>query len=83
MTTQAEVRTRILVISDTHCALPAAAESDVAFRHPLPKVDVLLHAGDLTMNGQVYQHERAIELIKGIEAELKVVVPGSKCQPFD
>lgn len=71
------VRTRILVLSDTHNAVPEPPGSDAAFRWPLPKADVLLHAGDLTMNGAVDQHQRALDLIRGVDAELKIVVPGN------
>lgn len=72
-----EVRTRILVLSDTHNALPRRRGSDGVFRWPLPKADVLLHAGDLTMNGKLEQNKAALELIKGINAELKIVIPGN------
>ncbi|ETN43248.1 uncharacterized protein HMPREF1541_02407 [Cyphellophora europaea CBS 101466] len=77
MTDEAGVKTRVLILSDTHCALPGAAHSREVFRWPLPKADVLLHAGDLTMNGKGDQHQRALELIKGCDAELKIVIPGN------
>ncbi|KAJ4524886.1 hypothetical protein HRR83_000524 [Exophiala dermatitidis] len=47
------------------------------FRHPLPSADVLLHCGDLTMNGSIDQHRRAIELIDSVQADLKIVIPGN------
>ena len=76
-----EVKTRILIISDTHCALPQDADvankEQLPFRKPLPKVDVLLHAGDLTRNGKLDQHQKAVELLKMIDAELKIVIPGN------
>ena len=72
-----ERKVRFLIISDTHNALPADTKSDQPFRWPLPKADVLLHAGDLTMNGTLEQHQKALELIKGIDAELKIVIPGN------
>lgn len=72
-----EVRTRVLVLSDTHSALPAPSDGDIAYRWPLPRADVLLHAGDLTMNGKIDQHRKALELIKGVDAELKIVIPGN------
>lgn len=101
------IRTRILILSDTHSALPqgytptldpraedeqrlstnraAAAPSQhenpevdiVPFTHPLPSADVLLHCGDLTMNGSVEQHARAVALLKSIDAPLKIVIPGN------
>ncbi|RMZ90811.1 hypothetical protein DV736_g1947, partial [Chaetothyriales sp. CBS 134916] len=78
------VKTRILIISDTHNALPLNTHTDahdnshlVPFKWPLPKADVLLHAGDLTSNGKDLQHERALELLTRIDASLKVVIPGN------
>jgi Icc-related predicted phosphoesterase len=72
-----EVRTRILIMSDTHSALPAPSSGDATFRWPLPKADILLHAGDLTMNGKLDQHRAALELINGVDAELKIIIPGN------
>ena len=77
MASRSEVTTRILIISDTHSALPASSESGVPFRQPLTEADILLHAGDLTMNGRFDQHARAVELIKSHDAELKIVIPGN------
>ena len=74
------VKTRILVLSDTHTALPFPSDIEhdlISFKWPLPKADILLHAGDLTMNGKDIQHERAVELIKGVDPELKIVIPGN------
>jgi len=71
------LRTRFLILSDTHSALPFPDYTDHSFRYPLPTADVLLHAGDLTSNGTLEQHRRAIELIRGVEAELKIVIPGN------
>jgi Icc-related predicted phosphoesterase len=72
------VKTRFLILSDTHNAIPASASSNKSLhRWPLPKADVLLHAGDLTMTGKIYQHHKALELIKGVDAEIKIVIPGN------
>jgi predicted phosphohydrolase len=73
------MKTRILVLSDTHSALPRPPGSGSVddFRWPLPKADILIHAGDLTMNGKLEQHQRALELIRGVDAELKIVIPGN------
>lgn len=71
------VRTRFLLISDTHSAFPLpTAESDVA-RPPPPKADVLLHCGDLTMVGLLYEYERTLELLKSFDADLKLVIAGN------
>jgi Icc-related predicted phosphoesterase len=72
------VKTRILVLSDTHSTLPAPANSNsLSYRWPLPKVDVLLHAGDLTGTGKIEQHEKALQLLSNVDAELKIVIPGN------
>lgn len=77
MSSEGDVRTRVLVLSDTHSALPRSSDSDSLFRWPLPKADILLHAGDLMSNGKLEQHKSALELIKGVDAELKIVIPGN------
>lgn len=71
------VKTRILVLSDTHNALPFPSTQEHAFREPLPPADVVLHAGDLTMTGKIWEYERAIKLLEGIDAKLKIVIAGN------
>ncbi|KIX96272.1 uncharacterized protein Z520_08050 [Fonsecaea multimorphosa CBS 102226] len=79
------ISTRILIISDTHAhlALPPADDSGspvavvVPFHQPLPSADVLIHCGDLTMNGALSQHEAALSLLTSAKAELKIVIPGN------
>lgn len=71
-------KTRILIISDTHTATPYGKDdAEHAFRWPLPAADVLLHAGDLTGNGALYQHEVTAEMIRNAPAILKIVIPGN------
>jgi Icc-related predicted phosphoesterase len=71
-------KTRFLIISDTHSAIPYPEEdTEHAFRWPLPEADVLLHCGDLTGNGALEQHERTVEMIKKAPAKLKIVIPGN------
>ncbi|KAF2256869.1 ser/Thr protein phosphatase family protein [Trematosphaeria pertusa] len=73
------IKTRILILSDTHSASPLqnASNTHTAFRAPLPKADVLLHCGDLTMVGLMREYEQALEMLKGIEADLKLVIAGN------
>jgi predicted MPP superfamily phosphohydrolase len=72
------VKTRILIISDTHSAtIFPPGKADVPFREPLPKADVLLHCGDLTMIGQLHEYEKTLELLAGIDAPLKLVIAGN------
>ena len=72
------IKTRILILSDTHAATPYEEKNtEFAFRWPLPRADVLLHAGDLTGNGAFWQHKRTAEMIRKAPAKLKIVIPGN------
>ncbi|KAH7075742.1 Metallo-dependent phosphatase-like protein [Paraphoma chrysanthemicola] len=73
------IKTRFLIISDTHSASPEenVANNDVAFRPPLPKADVLLHCGDLTMAGLLNEYERTLDMLESIDAGLKLVIAGN------
>ncbi|KEF57322.1 uncharacterized protein A1O9_05239 [Exophiala aquamarina CBS 119918] len=75
------LKTRLLILSDTHSALPrhsdSAFDSAVPFQTPLPAADVLIHCGDLTSNGRLDQHHKALELINSVDSELKIVIPGN------
>ena len=62
---------RFLTTSDTHGAWPYSSSN------PAPKVDVLLHCGDLTQVGGLPSFKRAIEDIKSVDAELKLVIAGN------
>ena len=61
---------RIVCISDTHNASPGQG-------YTLPKGDILIHAGDLTNNGQPSEIRRAIAWIREADYEHKVVVAGN------
>jgi predicted phosphodiesterase len=73
------IKTRFLIISDTHSASPAQniANNNAAFRPPLPKADVLLHCGDLTMVGHLHEYEKTLDMLEGIDADLKLVIAGN------
>lgn len=74
----ATTSTRFMIISDTHNFQFGNAEKwQGAFRQPVPKVDVLLHAGDLTERGQLEEFRGAINMLSGIDAELKLVIAGN------
>jgi predicted phosphodiesterase len=71
------VSTRILIISDTH-----SLEFDsprMPFGFPPPKVDIILHCGDLTKARKQTRkaYEGAIALLAAIPAELKLVIAGN------
>lgn len=72
------IKTRLCVISDTHTATPMPVSSaEYAYREPLPKADVLLHAGDLTTTGLVSEYQVMLDVLKKAEAELKIVIAGN------
>lgn len=71
-----KIKTRILIMSDTHSALPDP-DSDYPFAKPLPKADIAIHCGDLTSTGKLHQHDRALTLLKALPAPLKIVIPGN------
>jgi predicted phosphodiesterase len=44
---------------------------------PAPKVDVVLHCGDLTKVGDLLSPQHAVEDIKTFDPELKLVIAGN------
>ncbi|KAK5699027.1 hypothetical protein LTR97_006676 [Elasticomyces elasticus] len=62
---------RIMVISDTHGA------EELPRRNELPKVDILLHCGDLTSRGRLCEYEKTLSLLASVDAELKLVIAGN------
>lgn len=68
------VKTRVLIISDTHCA---------SLKHPLPSADLLIHCGDLTYTGLPEQHHKALDMLEGIDAPVKVVIAGNHERTLD
>lgn len=72
------VKTRICMISDTHTNAPNPAQfTSLAYRYPLPKADILLHAGDITRVGRRTEHEQMLSMLADAEAELKLVIAGN------
>ena len=72
------IRTRLLIISDTHTASPLPSTDPThAYRLPLPQADVLLHAGDITKVGYFAEYEAMFDMLKAAPAELKLVIPGN------
>lgn len=61
------MKTRILILSDTHSVELA----------DLPKADVVLHCGDLTENGVPEDYEKALRMLERTNAELKLVIAGN------
>jgi predicted phosphodiesterase len=81
MSSLTSVKTRFLIVSDTHSAqpLPDAAPDPhpIPFRQPLPKADVLLHCGDLTMVGTLVEYQQTLDMLRDCDAELKLVIAGN------
>lgn len=72
------IKTRICMISDTHTSTPNPPhKTDNAYRSPLPKANILLHAGDLTKVGYRTEHETMIKMLRDATAELKLVIAGN------
>lgn len=72
------VKTRFCLISDTHTRAPfPSTETEHGYRLPLPSADVLIHAGDLTMNGRVDEYRVTFDMLKAADAELKIVIAGN------
>lgn len=78
MISQHRVETRILVLSDTHAALPGPVKTpDLPYSQPFPSTDIAIHCGDLTSTGKLHEHYRALELLKQLPAPTKLVIPGN------
>ncbi|PPJ52370.1 hypothetical protein CBER1_10744 [Cercospora berteroae] len=63
------VNTRILMLSDTH--------GDALKRTVTTQADVAIHCGDLTEESKLDEFTAAIQLLKGIDAPLKLVIAGN------
>ncbi|KAI9797645.1 MAG: hypothetical protein M1835_007393 [Candelina submexicana] len=84
VTSPKTIKTRLTIISDTHShPLFSTDDASHAFRHPLPRADVLLHCGDLTSTGKIDEHQRTFSLVKSAEAELKLVIAGNHDMTLD
>ena len=68
---KASVRTRFLILADTH-----------GYRYlpdtkPVHPVDVVIHCGDLTADSRLAEYDAALQLLRDIDAPLKLVIPGN------
>ncbi|KAK4694555.1 hypothetical protein P7C71_g3048, partial [Lecanoromycetidae sp. Uapishka_2] len=76
--TSARTATKFMIISDTHnFQFEDDIERSCPLQLPTPKVDVLLHCGDLTQVGGVSSFKNALKMLGKIDAELKLVIPGN------
>lgn len=66
-----KIKTRFLIISDTHGIEFSAADK------PLQCVDVAIHCGDITDGSKLEEFRTTIQLLKDIDASLKLVIAGN------
>ena len=78
------VKTRVLIISDTHNQGPVPSDQKyAAYREPLPSADILLLAGDITLSGKVSEYQGMVDALSKIDAELKLVIAGNHDTTLD
>lgn len=65
----------MFLVSDTHNVVPLPTSR--VFRTPLPKCDVLIHAGDMTNTGSIHGFESTLGWIEKADAELKIIIAGN------
>lgn len=70
------INASFLIMSDTH-GLDIHENIAHDFRLPLPKVDFLLHCGDLTQVGGQGPYRNALKMLGEIDAELKLIIAGN------
>jgi 3',5'-cyclic AMP phosphodiesterase CpdA len=63
------VKTRFLVISDTH--------GSEDFRRPIDPADVAIHCGDLTEESKLDEFRATLRFLKRLDAPLKLVIAGN------
>lgn len=83
MASTSQIKTRLLILSDTHGhslfdpeTAPAEAQQ-YAFHEPLPSADVAIHCGDLTLMSHVKEYKTTFDVMRSIDAPLKLVIPGN------
>ncbi|KAK0651404.1 ser/Thr protein phosphatase family protein [Cercophora newfieldiana] len=64
------IKTRFLVVSDTHA-------DPISESLPSMPVDVAIYCGDLTEESKLREMEVTLELLRSINAPLKLVIPGN------
>lgn len=66
-----KIRTRLLILSDTH------GEDFSSGDRPQQYADVVLHCGDLTDGSKLEEFQTSINMLKSIDAPLKLVIVGN------
>ncbi|CAK7212920.1 hypothetical protein SBRCBS47491_001627 [Sporothrix bragantina] len=71
------VKTRILILSDT-CGQQFPAD-----RLPKCKVDLVLYCGNLTKESKISEYHTTIDMLKSLDAPMKLVIPGNNDYSLD
>ncbi|KAL8689504.1 MAG: hypothetical protein Q9218_004843 [Villophora microphyllina] len=79
MASSSAIPTAFLILSDTHDIEFDTFTKDVwpAQRKQEPRIDVVLHCGDMTRAGGISSFKKALKMMGSIEAELKLVTAGN------
>ncbi|KAF2216522.1 hypothetical protein CERZMDRAFT_104774 [Cercospora zeae-maydis SCOH1-5] len=67
---------KFLILSDTHDFDPETADL-CPLKKALPGVDVVLHCGELTSVGGTRSYQKALEVLRQLDTELKLVIAGN------
>ena len=65
------IKTRVLIVSDTHGLNFSAAN------RPLQSADVAIHCGDLSDGSKLQEFRKTIQLLKDLDAPLKLAIAGN------
>ncbi|KAF5266398.1 hypothetical protein FOXYS1_2748 [Fusarium oxysporum] len=65
------IKTRVLILSDTH---GLRFEED---KKPLAPVDLVIHCGDLTKDSKLEGFRETMQLLKEVDAPIKIVIAGN------
>ncbi|CAG8956220.1 hypothetical protein HYFRA_00003600 [Hymenoscyphus fraxineus] len=72
------VKTRVMIISDTHeYQFNNATKYGGKFTLPTPQCDILIHTGDLTLKGGESPYKKSMHMLSQIPAELRLVIAGN------
>ncbi|KAK0671902.1 Metallo-dependent phosphatase-like protein [Cercophora samala] len=65
------IKTKFLVLSDTHCI------GNEKFNVPDVPVDVAIHCGDLTEGSRLLEFRTALDIMRQVNAPLKLIIAGN------
>ncbi|TPX16423.1 uncharacterized protein E0L32_003717 [Thyridium curvatum] len=71
------IKTRFLVLSDTHGMAFTPENHPLQLENRTQHVDVAIHCGDLTEESKTAEFITTLELLKSLDAKLKLVIAGN------